>query len=188
LISRCAEHQKCIRDDVLQLSKLRANVVLSNNFFLPFFPLYFRLVLFTLHLFLCTFYLLLFIFRCAEHQKCITDDVLQLSKLRANKLVLSNNFFLAKDVVNTVVRMFSVQAQNKGLILEQIFPGMNSKKGKEIKTERNKPKKEKRKRKKTVVLTNNFSVPLTLFTLRCACLVGKRKIGAILYNTLKEKK
>eukprot|EP00026_Physarum_polycephalum_P000093 Phypoly_transcript_00093.p1 GENE.Phypoly_transcript_00093~~Phypoly_transcript_00093.p1 ORF type:complete len:2228 (+),score=422.82 Phypoly_transcript_00093:105-6788(+) len=59
---------------------------------------------------------------CAEHQKCITDDVLQLSKLRANKLVLSNNFFLPSDLIFTVVRMFSVQAQNKGLILEQYFP------------------------------------------------------------------
>ena len=62
--------------------------------------------------------------RCAEHQKCITDDVLQLSKLRANKLAFSNNFLLPRDLSNAVVRMFSVQAAKKGLIISQSYPGI----------------------------------------------------------------
>lgn len=28
---------------------------------------------------------------CAEHQKCMTDDVLELSRLRAHKVLISNN-------------------------------------------------------------------------------------------------
>lgn len=54
---------------------------------------------------------------CAEHQKCITDDVLQLSKLRAHKLVLTNSWFDPKDLVDTVVKMFKVEADNKGLCI-----------------------------------------------------------------------
>lgn len=62
--------------------------------------------------------------RCAEHQKCITDDVLQLSKLRAHKLVLNNNFFLPEDLIGTVVRMFKVEAENKGLYITLNPPSM----------------------------------------------------------------
>ena len=37
--------------------------------------------------------------------------------------MLSNSFFLPSDVVNTVVRMFNVQAANKGLEMIQSCPG-----------------------------------------------------------------
>jgi hypothetical protein len=50
---------------------------------------------------------------CAEHQKRMTDDVLQLSRLRSHKLVVVNTYYRPWDMVQTALRVFGVQADRK---------------------------------------------------------------------------
>ena len=50
---------------------------------------------------------------CAEHQKRMTDDVLQLSRLRSHKLVVENVYFRPWDMVQTTLQAFRVQADKK---------------------------------------------------------------------------
>ena len=50
---------------------------------------------------------------CAEHQKRMTDDVLQLSRLRSHKLAVLNAYYRPWDMVQTTLRVFGVQADNK---------------------------------------------------------------------------
>ena len=51
--------------------------------------------------------------KCADHQKCMTDDVLQLSRLRSNKLVINDTFYRPYDTVNTAVTIFKPQVETK---------------------------------------------------------------------------
>ena len=51
--------------------------------------------------------------KCADHQKCMTDDVLQLSRLRSNKLVINDTFYRPYDTVNTAVIIFKPQVETK---------------------------------------------------------------------------
>jgi hypothetical protein len=44
--------------------------------------------------------------KCADHQKCMTDDVLQLSRLRSNKLTITNTFFNPYETVLTAMTIF----------------------------------------------------------------------------------
>ena len=50
---------------------------------------------------------------CAEHQKRMTDDVLQLSRLRSHKLAVLNTYYRPWDMVQTTSRVFGVQAGKK---------------------------------------------------------------------------
>ena len=50
---------------------------------------------------------------CAEHQKRMTDDVLQLSRLRSHKLAVENVYYRPWDMVQTTLRVFRVQADKK---------------------------------------------------------------------------
>ena len=50
---------------------------------------------------------------CAEHQKRMTDDVLQLSRLRSHKLEILNSYYRPWEMVQTTLRAFGVQANNK---------------------------------------------------------------------------
>ena len=51
--------------------------------------------------------------KCADHQKCMTDDVLQLSRLRSNKLIINNTFYRPYDTMNTAVTIFKPQVDTK---------------------------------------------------------------------------
>lgn len=51
--------------------------------------------------------------KCAEHQKCMTDDVLHLSRLRSHKLIISNSFYRPYETIMNVVGIFRQQADNK---------------------------------------------------------------------------
>ena len=51
--------------------------------------------------------------KCADHQKCMTDDVLQLSRLRSNKLTMNHTFYRPYDTMNTAVTIFKPQADTK---------------------------------------------------------------------------
>jgi signal transduction histidine kinase len=50
---------------------------------------------------------------CAEHQKCMTDDVLQLSRLRSNKLSVNNSYYFPSELLQTISHAFRAQAENK---------------------------------------------------------------------------
>ena len=51
--------------------------------------------------------------KCADHQKCMTDDVLQLSRLRSNKLTINSAFYRPYDTFNTAVIIFKPQVDTK---------------------------------------------------------------------------
>lgn len=72
-----------------------------------------RSALLVCYLFTIYFIFIYFLFVIYIFLQLFLDDVLQLSKLRANKLTLANSFFLPLEVMQTVVKMFSVQALMK---------------------------------------------------------------------------
>lgn len=51
--------------------------------------------------------------KCAEHQKCMTDDVLHLSRLRSHKLAISNSFYHPWETIMTASSIFRQQADTK---------------------------------------------------------------------------
>lgn len=51
--------------------------------------------------------------KCAEHQKCMTDDVLQLSRLRSHKLTITNTYYHPWDTLLTAITIFKPQAESK---------------------------------------------------------------------------
>lgn len=51
--------------------------------------------------------------KCAEHQKCMTDDVLQLSRLRSHKLAITNTYYHPWDTLMTAMTIFKPQAESK---------------------------------------------------------------------------
>jgi signal transduction histidine kinase len=51
--------------------------------------------------------------KCADHQKCMTDDVLQLSRLRSHKLTITNSYYNPYDTVVTAMTIFKPQAESK---------------------------------------------------------------------------
>ncbi|KAI8903662.1 hypothetical protein DFJ77DRAFT_505484 [Powellomyces hirtus] len=60
--------------------------------------------------------------KCVAHQKVITDDVLNLSKLELGKITLENIEFDPKSTLADVAKMFEAQATRKGLDLRLNFP------------------------------------------------------------------
>ena len=50
---------------------------------------------------------------CAEHQKRITGDVLQLSRLRSHRLEILKSYYRPWEMVQTTLRAFSLQADSK---------------------------------------------------------------------------
>eukprot|EP01119_Soliformovum_irregulare_P011657 TRINITY_DN2943_c0_g1_i8.p1 TRINITY_DN2943_c0_g1~~TRINITY_DN2943_c0_g1_i8.p1 ORF type:complete len:1347 (-),score=364.38 TRINITY_DN2943_c0_g1_i8:96-3785(-) len=52
---------------------------------------------------------------CSQNQKVITDDVLDLSKLEANKYTLNPTEFRAKETIESVVQMIDSDARKKGI-------------------------------------------------------------------------
>jgi hypothetical protein len=50
---------------------------------------------------------------CTEHQKCITDDVLQLSGLHSHKLTVVNAYYSPCDLLDTIVKTFRAPAEQK---------------------------------------------------------------------------
>jgi PAS domain S-box-containing protein len=60
--------------------------------------------------------------KCVAHQKVITDDVLNLSKLEVGKVVLRSVEFNPKSAVMEVMKMFEVEANRKGVALRFNFP------------------------------------------------------------------
>lgn len=58
----------------------------------------------------------------AEQMKRIVDDILDYSKLEANKLKLETTGMNLRDVVNSVVRMFQSQAESKHLPIHVNLP------------------------------------------------------------------
>eukprot|EP01114_Cavostelium_apophysatum_P014679 TRINITY_DN3865_c0_g1_i1.p1 TRINITY_DN3865_c0_g1~~TRINITY_DN3865_c0_g1_i1.p1 ORF type:complete len:760 (+),score=192.26 TRINITY_DN3865_c0_g1_i1:237-2516(+) len=61
--------------------------------------------------------------KCSQHQKALTDDVLNLSKLENNKLELNYTPFKPKDLVDSVMTMFQPQFVEKKLelIVENLY-------------------------------------------------------------------
>lgn len=59
---------------------------------------------------------------CAVHQQTVTDDVLNLSKLELGKVVLKKISFDLKSTISSVLKMFEVQAQRKGIELRASMP------------------------------------------------------------------
>lgn len=59
---------------------------------------------------------------CAVHQQTVTDDVLNLSKLELGKVVLKKVNFDPKITISSVMKMFEVQAQRKGIELRACLP------------------------------------------------------------------
>lgn len=58
---------------------------------------------------------------CAKHQRIMTDDVLNLSKLRSNRIVLNPVGMRVRGVVNGVIGMFEAEATKKGMTLEALW-------------------------------------------------------------------
>ncbi|KAJ3176503.1 hypothetical protein HDU87_005197 [Geranomyces variabilis] len=52
---------------------------------------------------------------CARHQQVITDDVLNLSKLRSRRVTLNPSWFRPQDILLRVVRMFKAETVKKGI-------------------------------------------------------------------------
>jgi hypothetical protein len=50
---------------------------------------------------------------CAEHQKCITDDVLHLSRLKSNKLSVNNAYYSPCELLDNIVRTYRAKAEHK---------------------------------------------------------------------------
>ncbi|KAH6667905.1 histidine kinase-like ATPase, partial [Halenospora varia] len=59
---------------------------------------------------------------CAEHMKVVTDDVLSLSKLEERKVVLEHVPLDLKATIGSVIKMFSISAQKKGIELLADLP------------------------------------------------------------------
>ena len=59
---------------------------------------------------------------CSKHQKVITDDVLHLSKLEANKLTLNIVTFKLKKAIETAVHMFDAELKRKNMGLDLMLP------------------------------------------------------------------
>jgi signal transduction histidine kinase len=62
------------------------------------------------------------IINCVKHQKVITDDVLSLSKLEANKVELIHIPYDVNEVIHSVTGMFHAQIITKNLTMNLIFP------------------------------------------------------------------
>lgn len=60
--------------------------------------------------------------KCADHQKCMTDDVLQLSRLRAHKLTIANSLYSPYETVRTAMTAFKPQAESKVFFILSFFP------------------------------------------------------------------
>ncbi|KAI8823622.1 uncharacterized protein EV422DRAFT_565558 [Fimicolochytrium jonesii] len=60
--------------------------------------------------------------KCVAHQKIITDDVLNVSKLDLGKIKLDQVEMDLKESLHNVCKMFEVQASSKGLDLRVNFP------------------------------------------------------------------
>jgi len=60
--------------------------------------------------------------KCVAHQKVITDDVLNLSKIEVGKVVLRKVDFNPKDVVMEVTKMFEAESNRKGINLRCNLP------------------------------------------------------------------
>ena len=60
--------------------------------------------------------------KCVAHQKVITDDVLNLSKLEVGKVVLRKADFNPKEIVMEVTKMFEAEANRKGISLRCNLP------------------------------------------------------------------
>ena len=59
---------------------------------------------------------------CAEHMKTVSDNVLSLSKLEEGKVELDKILFEPKDTIISVMKMFAIIAQKKGLQLLHDLP------------------------------------------------------------------
>jgi signal transduction histidine kinase/ActR/RegA family two-component response regulator len=60
--------------------------------------------------------------KCVAHQKVITDDVLNVSKLEQGKITLQKIEFNPKTTLADVAKMFEAQASQKGLTMRVDFP------------------------------------------------------------------
>ncbi len=60
--------------------------------------------------------------QAAETLRGIIDDILDSSKIEAGKLTLEHTEFIIEDVLNNLVNLFAVQAEDKGLKLIFDFP------------------------------------------------------------------
>ena len=54
--------------------------------------------------------------KCADHQKRMTDDVLQLSRLRSNTLTITNTLYQPYDTVMNVMTIFKSEVEAKVLL------------------------------------------------------------------------
>ena len=59
--------------------------------------------------------------KCADHQKRMTDDVLQLSRLRANTLTITNTPYQPYDTVMNVMTIFKSEVEAKVLPIPSSF-------------------------------------------------------------------
>jgi hypothetical protein len=50
---------------------------------------------------------------CAEHQKCMTDDVLQISRLQTHKISITNAYYSPNELLHTVANAFRAKAECK---------------------------------------------------------------------------
>jgi signal transduction histidine kinase len=55
--------------------------------------------------------------KCVAHQKVITNDILNLSKLETGHVALKNVDFDPKNSITTVMKMFEAEAQREGVTL-----------------------------------------------------------------------
>jgi hypothetical protein len=53
---------------------------------------------------------------CIEHQKCMTDDVLQLPLLGTSKISITNAYYYPDELFQTIIRTFRAQAEQKVII------------------------------------------------------------------------
>eukprot|EP01125_Pyxidicula_operculata_P017877 TRINITY_DN630_c0_g1_i1.p1 TRINITY_DN630_c0_g1~~TRINITY_DN630_c0_g1_i1.p1 ORF type:complete len:2018 (-),score=342.67 TRINITY_DN630_c0_g1_i1:1616-7624(-) len=60
---------------------------------------------------------------CVNHQKCILDDTLHVSKLESNKVQLEIVPFSPSKIFQSVVRMFNPKISNKKLLLKTFIEG-----------------------------------------------------------------
>jgi signal transduction histidine kinase/CheY-like chemotaxis protein len=59
---------------------------------------------------------------CAEHMKTLSDNVLDISKLEEERVVLERVVFDARSTIISVVKMFSIVARKKGLRIHHDVP------------------------------------------------------------------
>jgi signal transduction histidine kinase len=50
---------------------------------------------------------------CMEHQKCMTDDVLQFSNMRTNKISITNTYYSPYVLLRTIIQTYRAQAEQK---------------------------------------------------------------------------